>query len=64
MEPIKDSMNSVDRFSIMFMAIGFAGTVSVAGLIGVIVQVLYSFAIIAFFVLILGCVLLNNNHKL
>lgn len=57
-------MNSVDRFSIMFMAIGFAGTIFVAGLIGMIVHVFYSFGIIAFFVFILGCVLLNNNKKL
>ena len=57
-------MNSVDRFSIMFMAIGFFGTIFVAGLIGMIVHVFYSFAIIAVFVLILGCVLMNNNIKL
>lgn len=57
-------MNSVDRFSIMFMGIGFFGTIFVAGLIGLIVHVLYSFAIIALFVLVLGCVLLNNNKKL
>lgn len=64
LEPIRETMNSVDRFSIMFMGIGFFGTIFVAGLIGLIVHVLYSFAIIALFVLVLGCVLLNNNKKL
>ena len=64
LEPIREQMNSVDRFSIMFMSIGFFGTVFVAGLIGIIVHVFYSFAIIAMFVFVLGCVLLNNNIKL
>lgn len=61
LEPIKDSMNSLDRFSIMFMGIGFAGTIIGAGVIGVVLHVFYSFGLIALFVLILCLVLYNNN---
>ena len=64
LEPIKDSMLNLDRFSILFMFIGFAGTVVVAGLVGVLENVKYSFMIIALFVAVLFVVLSRNNREL
>jgi len=64
LEPIKDSMLNLDRLNILFMFIGFAGTIMIAGLIGVLVNVKYSFILIAIFVGFLLLVLSRNNKEL
>ena len=64
LEPIKDSMLNLDRLNILFMFIGFAGTTMIAGLIGVLVNVKYSFILIAVFVAFLLLVLSRNNKEL
>jgi hypothetical protein len=64
LEPIKDSMLNLDRLNILFMFIGFAGTVLIAGLVGVLENVKYSFMLIAIFVAVLLMVFHRNNHEL
>jgi hypothetical protein len=64
LEPIKDSMLNLDRLNILFMFIGFAGTILIAGLVGVLVNVKYSFILIAIFVAFLLLVLSRNNKEL
>jgi|TARA_B110000285_G_scaffold229692_1_gene294885 hypothetical protein len=64
LEPIKDSMLNLDRLNILFMFIGFAGTVLIAGLVGVLENVKYSFILIAIFVAVLLMVFHRNNNEL
>lgn len=64
LEPIKDSMLNLDRLNILFMFIGFAGTVLIAGLVGVLENVKYSFILIAVFVCVLLLVFHRNNKEL
>lgn len=64
LEPIKDSMLNLDRLNILFMFIGFAGTVLIAGLVGVLENVKYSFILIAIFVAVLLMVFHRNNKEL
>jgi hypothetical protein len=64
LEPIKDSMLNLDRLNILFMFIGFGGTILIAGLVGILENVKYSFIIIAVFVAVLLMVFHRNNKEL
>jgi hypothetical protein len=61
LEPIRDQMLNLDRFSLNFMLIGFMSTVFIAGLVGWMVSVVFSFGIIVSYLIALGCVLTRNN---
>jgi len=57
-------MLNLDRLNIHFMFIGFAGTVLIAGLVGILENVKYSFILIAIFVAVLLLVFHRNNKEL
>jgi hypothetical protein len=64
LEPIRDQMLNLDRLSLNFMLIGFAGTILIAGLVGWMLSVIYSFLFIILYTIALACVLSRNNKQL
>ena len=64
LEPIRDQMLNLDRLSLNFMLIGFAGTILIAGLVGWMLSEIYSFLFIILYTIALGCVLSRNNKQL
>lgn len=64
LEPLKDQAQSIDRFSFMFLMIGFFATLLIDLITAYFLTLWICIAVSAFYVLMLAVVFARNNHKL
>ena len=64
LEPLKDRAQSIDRFSFMFLMIGFFATLLVDVLTAYMFPIWICIAVSGFYVLVLAIVLYRNNLQL
>lgn len=64
LEAIKDENQSIDRFSMLFLLIGFVGITVMATVIGYLYNLWLSFGLVAFYVVTLIIIFYRNNRQL
>ena len=63
-EPLKDHINSIDRFSLLFLLIGFPSTTVLAIITGYLLPLIVPIIIVALFLIGLALVFLRNYIEL
>lgn len=64
LEPIKDQIQNLDRFSMLFLAIGFLGSLSLSSVFGYLIGLYVAAIIMGIFILILSFVFYRNNKEI
>lgn len=64
LEPIKDQIQNLDRFSMLFLAIGFFGSLTLSSVFGYLVGLHVAATIMGIFILILSFVFYRNNKEI
>ena len=61
LEPIKDQSQNIDRFSLLFLFIGFLGTTFLATIVTLFFNLVIAIILVIIFVLFLGCTFYRNH---
>lgn len=64
LEPLKEQGQMIDRFSFMFLIIGFIATLIIAILMAYIMSIWASIGVAAFYVIVLAIIFFRNNREL
>mmetsp|Transcript_7108 Transcript_7108/g.11990 ORF Transcript_7108/g.11990 Transcript_7108/m.11990 type:complete len:194 (-) Transcript_7108:633-1214(-) len=64
LEPLKEESQSIDRFSMLFLLIGFVATTLLATLIGYLYSLWISLGLVVFYVVTLGLIFYRNYRQL
>ena len=64
LEPIKDQSQNIDRFSLLFLFIGFLGTTFLATIVTLFFNLVIAIILVIIFVLFLGCTFYRNHQQL
>lgn len=64
LEPLKDQAQSIDRFSFMFLMIGFFATLMISLITAYLLTIWICVAVSVFYILILSLVFCRNQQKL
>ena len=64
LEPIKEQIQNLERFSMLFLSIGFFGSLSLASVFGYLIGVYVAAIIMGIFILILSGVFYRNNKEI
>ena len=62
LEPLKDQSQNIDRFSLLFLFIGFLGITFLATMVSVFFNKAIAIILVVIFILILGLTLILNHY--
>jgi len=64
LEPLKEQTQNLDRLSMLFLLIGFIGSLILAGIFGYLLGIYVSGIIMGIFVIVLASLFYRNNREI